>query len=73
MRPSIPRIPLETIVYLKTNSEYKGMVTGHVIRPQGGFAYLVTWGEDGVEQQHWECELTDTRSFDTGGGGSGDD
>jgi hypothetical protein len=68
MRPPVPEIPLETIVYLKANADYKGMVTGYIVRPQGGIIYLVTWGSDGLEQQHWECELTDTKSFDTNGG-----
>lgn len=52
---------LGEIVYFRVDDEKKGIVTGIVYRPDG-VAYMVTWN-DGNEQTHFACELTQERTF----------
>lgn len=60
-----PVFTLGTIVYLRVNSERKGMVTGYLVRPGGYLLYLVSWDDPVDEKEHNACELSDTKSFDT--------
>lgn len=51
------------IVYHKTTSEHKGIVTGLLMRPSSTL-YAVTW-DDLEEKFHSACELTTEKDFQT--------
>lgn len=55
------KFDLEEIVYLRTDDEAKGMVTGIIYRPNGTM-YIVAWGTEN-EQHHYACELTRDKAF----------
>lgn len=57
------KFALAQLVYLRANSDWAGIVTGILLRPDGAFCYFVTWG-DHEETQHFECELTDEKDFE---------
>ncbi len=56
-------ITLETIVYLKTDTEQKGMVTGILTRPGGMRIFYVVWSHDMTERGHFEIELTTEQNY----------
>lgn len=53
---------LGQIVYLKIDTEEKGMVTGILFRP-GGYSYAVTWASSLEESFHYEMELVADKAF----------
>lgn len=70
-----PRLPApsfnlgQTVYQRAAPEDDKGIVTGLLYRPGGAILYLVTWGVEKCpdETQHWECELTADRAFETTG------
>lgn len=63
-----PRWAFGATVYLKISPESVGMVTGYVIRPNTALIYLISWPDK--EDDRWEQELTDERTFSTEGAGT---
>ena len=53
---------LGQIVYFRLKPEVTGMVTAITFRPNGA-SYGVTWSSDMTEKNHYECELTDEKSY----------
>ena len=62
MKMPTPKFEFGQIVYLKVDKEDGGMVTGYLIRPNGGLVYLVTWS-NAEEKDHWEIELTGEKDY----------
>lgn len=62
--PPIPTFPIGSVVYLRVApEEFRGMVTGYMVRPGGMLIYCITWGEDATEKWHWAMELTEDASY----------
>lgn len=59
-----PHWDLGMTIYHKTNPEMAGILTGRIERPDDVVTYLVAWPEEG-EVEHWECELTEDKTYDT--------
>lgn len=55
---------LKQIVYLRINPELTGMVLQIAFTADGGVLYRVSWS-DSSENNHYECELTDEKSYTT--------
>lgn len=49
-------------VYLKTDSEKQGIITGLLVRPEGLVLYEVSWG-DRTDSRHYSFELQTEREF----------
>lgn len=63
MKMPTPQFDLSSAVYSKINPDFKGMVTGYLVRPGPTLIYLVTWSEDLEERESWGTELTDEKDF----------
>lgn len=50
-------------VYLKANTDFTGLVTGYLFRPQTSIVYLISWS-DGETREHWDMELTTEKGID---------
>jgi hypothetical protein len=51
-----PEYALDTFTYLKVSPRTRGLICGHVFRPNGVFQYIITW-PDREETYHYEHEL----------------
>ncbi len=58
-----PAFPYGAHVYMVVNSDYRGQVTGYLLRPNTSISYLVSWS-DGEEREHWDYELSTTKMLD---------
>ncbi len=57
-----PKWEFGEAVYLKVDADSAaGIITGYTFRPGGEPIYSVSWQEG--ETEHFECELTDVRTF----------
>lgn len=58
-----PSFPYGQRVYLRTNSDFAGLVVGYLFRPSTSIAYLISWS-DGESREHWDFELSTEKGID---------
>lgn len=63
----VPRWEMGTLLYLRANPESVGMVTGYLYRPGPVLLYVMGWTDR--EDDRWEQELTEEKTFAVNSGG----
>ena len=54
------RFDIGQIVYLKTDPDESGIVTGFILRPENRYLVMVSWS-DRSENPHYEFELLEDK------------